>query len=105
MNAIQFGAAAGERLGMISDEPRSDGAKSDRPKTDGTKSDRTKSDRLTSDRLTYDKPSDAAWAALEAANDLGDDATVAACRRVIDANLSGAPASPSDLHIVLDYFR
>ncbi|HXL28957.1 MAG TPA: hypothetical protein VN968_06680 [Bradyrhizobium sp.] len=52
-----------------------------------------------------DKPSDAAWAALEAANDLGDDATVAACRRVIDANLSGALASPSDLHIVLDYFR
>jgi hypothetical protein len=110
MNAIQFGAAAGERLGMISDEPRSDGAKSDRaksdrPKSDGTKSDRTKSDRLTSDRLTYDKPSDAAWAALEAANDLGDDATIEACRRVIDANLSGTPASPSDLHIVLDYFR
>jgi hypothetical protein len=43
--------------------------------------------------------------ALEAANDLGDDATIEACRRVIDANLSGAPASPSDLHIVLDYFR
>ena len=52
-----------------------------------------------------DKPSDAAWAALEAANDLGDDATIEACRRVIDANLSGALASPSDLHIVLDYFR
>jgi hypothetical protein len=105
MNAIQFGAAAGERLGMISDEPRSDGAKSDRAKSDRPKSDGTKSDRLTSDRLTYDKPSDAAWAALEAANDLGDDATIEACRRVIDANLSGTPASPSDLHIVLDYFR
>jgi hypothetical protein len=105
MNAILFGATAGERLGMISDEPRSDGAKSDRPKSDRPKSDRTTSDRLSSDRLTADKPSDAAWVALEAANDLGDDATIEACRRVIDANLSGTPASPSDLHIVLDYFR
>jgi len=96
MNAILFGAAAPERrLGMISGEPKSDGAKSD-----GAKSDRPKSDGLSSD-----KPSDTAWVALEAANDLGDDATVAACRRVIDANLSGALASPSDLHIVLDYFR
>jgi hypothetical protein len=105
MNAILFGAAAGERLGMISDEPRSDGAKSDRARSDRARSNCTKSDRLTSDRLTSDKPSDAAWVALEAANDLGDDATIEACRRVIDANLSGTPASPSDLHIVLDYFR
>jgi hypothetical protein len=91
MNAILFGAAAPERrLSMISGESKSDGAKSDRPKSDG---------------LSSDKPSDTAWVALEAANDLGDDATVAACRRVIDANLSGALASPSDLHIVLDYFR
>jgi hypothetical protein len=52
-----------------------------------------------------DKPLDAAWIVLEAANDLGDDATVEACRRVIDANLNGRPCSPSDLHIVLDYFR
>ena len=52
-----------------------------------------------------DKPLDAAWIVLEAANDFGDEATVAACRRVIDANLNGAPASPSDLHIVSDYFR
>jgi hypothetical protein len=42
---------------------------------------------------------------LEAANDLGDLSTVESCRRVIDANLAGAPASPSDLHIVTDYFR
>jgi hypothetical protein len=42
---------------------------------------------------------------LDAANDLGDDATVEACRRVIDASLNGKPVSPSDLHVVLDYFR
>jgi hypothetical protein len=48
---------------------------------------------------------DTAWLVLEAANDLGDHATVEACRRVIDAGLNGAPASASDLHIVTDYFR
>ena len=99
MNAILFGAAAPGRFGKISREP-----KSDRPKCDRA-SNRLTSDRPTSDRLMADNPSDAAWVALEAANDLGDNATVAACRRVIDANLSGALASPSDLHIVLDYFR
>jgi hypothetical protein len=49
-------AVAGERLGTTADEPNSD------------------------------KSSDAAWIVLEAANDLGDHATVEACRRVIDAN-------------------
>ncbi|WP_218625985.1 hypothetical protein [Bradyrhizobium sp. dw_78] len=48
---------------------------------------------------------DAAWNTLEAAYDLGDDATVQACRRVIDASLNGTAASPSDLHIVQHYFR
>jgi hypothetical protein len=100
MNTIRFGAAAPRHFGEISDEP-----KSDRPKSDGAKSDGAKSDGAKSDRLMSDNPSDTAWAALEAANDLGDDATIEACRRVIDANLSGAAASPSDLHIVLDYFR
>jgi hypothetical protein len=52
-----------------------------------------------------DTPLDAAWMVLEAANDLGDNATVEACRRVIDANLNHAPAPQSDLHVVLDYFR
>ena len=47
---------------------------------------------------------DAAWLVLEAANDLGDEAAVAACRRVIDAGLNGTPAVPSDLHLVMDYF-
>ena len=48
---------------------------------------------------------DAAWLVLEAANDLGDHATVEACRRVIDAELNGAVAGRSDLNLVLDYFR
>jgi hypothetical protein len=52
-----------------------------------------------------DQPLDAAWVVLEAANDLGDHATVEICRRVIDANLNGRPPSPYDLHIVTDYFR
>ena len=59
---------------------------------------------MTSDGPNPDQPMDAAWMVLEAANDLGDHATVEVCRRVIDANLNGKPASPSDLHIVLDYF-
>jgi len=58
-----------------------------------------------SDEPMPDKPLDAAWIVLEAANDLGDDATVEACRRVIDANLKGISAAPSDVHIVLHYFR
>jgi hypothetical protein len=50
------------------------------------------------DQLSSDIP-------LEAANDLGDQATVEICRRVIDAGLNGTAASPSDLHVILDYFR
>ncbi len=49
--------------------------------------------------------SDAAWLVLEAANDLGDHATVEICRRVIDASLNGRPPSPSDLHVVLRLFQ
>jgi len=75
MNAILFSAAASKRPGMISDQPKSDPS------------------------------SDVAWMVLEAANDFGDDTTVEACRRVIDASLSGTPASQSDLHVVSDYFR
>ena len=52
-----------------------------------------------------EQPLDAAWIVLEAANDLGDHATVEVCRRVIDANLNGKPPSPYDLHIVTAYFR
>ncbi|OAF18040.1 MULTISPECIES: hypothetical protein [Bradyrhizobium] len=48
---------------------------------------------------------DAAWLVLEAANDLGDQAAVEACRRVIDAELNGTVAGASDLDLVLGYFR
>jgi hypothetical protein len=49
--------------------------------------------------------SDAAWIVLEAANDLGDDVTVNVCRRFIDAHLNGIQPSPSDLNVILNYFR
>jgi hypothetical protein len=75
MNAFSFGSVTRERLGIVSDEP------------------------------TPDKSVDAAWIVLEAANDLGDQATVEICRRVIDAQLNGTPATASDLHIILNYFR
>jgi len=52
-----------------------------------------------------DKSLDTAWIVLEAANDFGDHATVEICRRVIDANLNGMPASPYDLHVIVEYFR
>jgi hypothetical protein len=75
MNAISFGAVLREGPGLVSDEPKPE------------------------------QSLDAAWIVLEAANDLGDEATVDTCRRVIDANLNGRPASHSDLHIILNYFR
>jgi len=48
---------------------------------------------------------DTAWLVLEAANDLGDELAIAACRRVIDAEMNGRSALMSDLHIIRDYFR
>jgi hypothetical protein len=57
------------------------------------------------DEPKSDRPLDAAWMVLDAANDVGDHATVEICRRVIDASLNGRPPNPSDLQIVLDYFR
>jgi hypothetical protein len=59
---------------------------------------------MASKETTPDKPLDAAWMVLEAANDLGDHATVEVCRRVIDAALNGRAASPFDLHIIVEYF-
>jgi hypothetical protein len=75
MNATSFGSAVRKQPGTASDETRPE------------------------------QPLDAAWIVLEAANDLGDHATVEICRRVIDANLTGRPASPSDLHVIVEYFR
>ncbi len=48
---------------------------------------------------------EAAWLVLEAANDLGDEPTITACRRVIDASLNGRMAAAHDLDVVVDYFR
>ncbi len=59
---------------------------------------------MASKETTPEQPLDAAWMVLEAANDLGDNATVEVCRRVIDAALNGRPASPFDLHIIVEYF-
>jgi hypothetical protein len=58
-----------------------------------------------SDEQKPENPLNAAWIVLEAANDLGDHATVETCRRVIDASLNGAPASPCDMHVITEYFR
>ena len=75
MNAIPFGRAVRQRFGVVSDEQRPD------------------------------NPVDTAWIVLEAANDLKDDATVEACRRVIDANLNGTPAQQTDQRVNIDYFK
>lgn len=50
-------------------------------------------------------PQDDVLAILEAASDLGDRETVAACRRIIEANKIGATASPADMQLMLAYFR
>ena len=50
-------------------------------------------------------PVDVAWLVLEAANDLRDEPTVEACRRIIDASLNGKPPSQADLIVITDYFR
>ena len=58
-----------------------------------------------SDPQKVEAPLDAAWLVLEAANDLGDHATVEICRRVIDANLNGKAPAPADVHVITEYFR
>jgi hypothetical protein len=60
---------------------------------------------LSQDQTGQDKPvGDVAWTVLEAANDLGDTATIEACRRVIDANLRGVEPATSDMAIVVAFF-
>jgi hypothetical protein len=75
MNAMSFGTAR-KRLGNASDESRPEPCSADM-----------------------------AWLVLEAANDLGDQAAVEACRRVIDANLNGRLPPQPDSHLVIEYFR
>jgi hypothetical protein len=75
MNATPYGATARQGAGIVSDEQRPE------------------------------NPLDAAWIVLDAANDLGDHATVETCRRVIDASLKGATALPSDWRTIFDYFK
>lgn len=48
---------------------------------------------------------DTAWTILEAANDLGDRATVEVCRRVIDASLRGQPPAEFDVNAILSFFE
>ena len=48
---------------------------------------------------------DTAWTIAEAANDLGDRATVEACRRVIDASLRSQPPAESDVNAILSFFE
>ena len=61
---------------------------------------------LSRDAELPDRPSvDTAWCVLEAAKDLGDIETVDACRRVIDAHLSGRLAMQSDMKMITEYFR
>ncbi len=76
MNALSFGTASRQRLGVAFGEPKPDASSVDM-----------------------------AWLVLEAANDLGDHDAVEACRRVIDANLNGRLAPQSDVHLIVDYFR
>ena len=47
---------------------------------------------------------DTAWTTLEAANDLGDGATIEVCRRVIDAALRGVATADSDINVIFDFF-
>ncbi|MDP3076165.1 hypothetical protein [Bradyrhizobium sp.] len=76
MNELLFGTALRQRPGAASGEPKPDASSVEM-----------------------------AWLVLEAANDLGDHEAVEACRRVIDANLNNRPAPPSDVHLIVDYFR
>ncbi|MBW7970438.1 hypothetical protein [Bradyrhizobium sp. BR 10289] len=72
----------------------------------GTAVRKTKSLKVEPNGSAPEKASvDAAWLVLEAANDLGDQTAIAACRRVIDAELNGTVASPADTDLVLGYFR
>ena len=63
-------------------------------------------DEMTMAPLTQNQePSgDIAWTVLDAACDLGDTATIDACRRVIDAGLRGEAPATSDMAVVTAFF-
>ena len=64
-------------------------------------------DEMTMAQVTQDQekpPGETAWSVLDAANDLGDTATVDACRRVIDAGLRGEDPATSDMALVVAFF-
>jgi hypothetical protein len=48
---------------------------------------------------------DTARTILEAANDLGDGATVEVCRRVIDTALRGGTLAQSDINAIFEIFE
>jgi hypothetical protein len=60
---------------------------------------------LDQDSAESQKPLVQVWSVLDAANDLGDGATVDACRRVIDASLRGGVPTQSDIDVVSDFFK
>jgi hypothetical protein len=58
------------------------------------------------DDVDSEKPlTDMAWTILEAANDLGDHATVEACRRIVDASYRGENQAQSDLNVMFRFFE
>jgi hypothetical protein len=67
---------------------------------------RPSQERLAVSLTSSDQSSDDdALMVLEAASELGDDAAVDACRRVIEAGEKGLEPQSSDLRLVQNYFR
>ena len=56
-------------------------------------------------QATRGQSSDEALMVMEAATEFGDETTVAACKRIIEANRKGVPALASDLQLIVNYFR
>jgi hypothetical protein len=85
-------------------EPASDGPQE--PASSGTQEPApNRAQEPTSQEAQESSPVDAAWVVMEAANDFGDQATIDACRRVIDASLNGALAAQSDVVVINNYFK
>ncbi len=58
------------------------------------------------DDVDLEKPlTEMAWTILEAANDLGDHATVEACRRIVDASYRGESQAEADLSVMFRFFE